>query len=179
MSESKRFKGYYTSFEQLPNELFLHIFGYLNGVDAVYAFSQMNNRFRYLLINYINIFDFKSISKAKFDCVTKHHDTYQWRSLRLSDDHETPGQIKLFCQLYPPHRYLSQLQSLCIFSLKPKYAQEFVSQLVSFDHLVSLTIGTICGENIEPFELPSLKRLVVTACGHTDWMMVSELIEIL
>ncbi len=174
MCESKRFELYYTAFEQLPNELFLQIFGYLNGVDVVYAFSQLNNRFHSLIIKYVNIFDFKSISKAKFDYVTKYHDIHQWRSLRLSDDDETPGQIKLFCQLFPPHQYISQVESLCALNMKTKYAQEFLPKLVSFDHLVSLTIGTICGKNIQPFELPSLKRLVTTTCAHTDWMTVSK-----
>ena len=58
--------------------------------------------------------------------------------------------------------------------MTPKYAREFVSQLASFDHLVSLEIGNICGENIQSFGLPLLKRLVVTACKHTAWIMVSE-----
>jgi hypothetical protein len=174
MSVSKRFKRDYTSLEQLPNELFVEIFGYLNGVDAVYAFSQLNNRFQHLLINYVNTFDFKSISKSKFDYVTKHHDIHHWRSLRLSEDDKTPGQIKLFSQLYPPQQYISHLQSLSISNIESKLAKDFLSQLVSFDHLVSLTIGHICGENIQPFQLPSLQQLRVTACKHTTWMMVSE-----
>jgi hypothetical protein len=174
MSEPKRFKRHYASFEQLPNELLIEIFTYLYGVDTVYAFSKLNTRFQSVLIQYVNIFDFKSISKGKFDYVIQHHDIHQWRSLRLSDDDETPGQIRLFCQLYPLHQYISQLQSLCAVKMTSKYAQEFVSQLISFDHLVSLEIGNICGENIQAFELPSLKRLVVTGCKHTGWMMVSE-----
>jgi hypothetical protein len=174
MSEPKRFKRDFSSLEQLPNELFIEIYAYLNGVDTICAFSQLNARFQALLIQYVNTFDFKSINKAKFDYVIRHHDIHQWRSLRLSEDDETPGQIKLFCQLYPPYQYISQLQSLCALKMTSKYAQEFVSQLVSFDHLVSLEIGNICGENIQSLELPSLKRLVVTACKHTAWMMVSE-----
>jgi len=174
MSEPKRFKRHYTSFEQLPNELFVEIFNYLTGVDTVYAFSQLNTRFQSLLINYVNLFDFKSISKAKFDYVIQHHDIHQWRSLHLSEDDETPGQIRYFCQYYPPHLYVSQLQSLCALNMTAKYAQKFVSQLISFDHLVSLEIGNICGENIQAFELPSLKRLVVTGCKHTAWMMVNK-----
>ena len=176
MSEPKRFKHDYTSIEQLPNELFVEIFGYLNGIDTVYAFSQLNNRFQSLLNNYVNIFDFKSISKAKFDFVTQHHDIHQWRSLRLSEDDQTPGQIKLFCQLFPPAQYISQLQSLAVLNMQPKYAQDFLSQLISFDHLVSLTIGKICGQKIQPIDLPSLKQLVVTSCPHTDWIMVSAFI---
>jgi len=174
MAEPKRFKRDYTSLEQLPNELFVEIFRYLTGVDTVYAFSQLNNRFQSLLNNYVNIFDFKSISKAKFDFVTQHHDIHQWRSLCLSEDDQTPGQIKLFCQLFPPAQYISQLQSLDVLNMQPKFAQEFLSQLVSFDHLVSLTIGNICGENILPFQLPSLRRLVINSCKHMKWTMVGE-----
>jgi hypothetical protein len=172
MSASKRFKRDHTLLEQLPNELIIEVFAFLNGVDTVYAFSQLNTRFQSLLIQYVNIFDFKSISKAKFDYVIQHHDIQQWKSLRLSEDDETPGQIRVFCQLYPSHQYIFQLQSLCVVNMTPRYAQEFISQLVSFDHLVSLEIGNICGKDIQPFELPSLKRLVVTACKHTAWMMV-------
>jgi hypothetical protein len=202
MSEPKRFKCHYTSFERLPNELLIEIFTYLNGVDTVYAFSQLNTRFQSLLINYVNVFDFKSISKAKFDYVIKHHDIHQWQSLRLSDDDETPGQIKHFCQRYPLLQCISQLRSLCALNMTAKYAQEFLLQLKispdhhlsldienivllnienicganiqSFDYLVSLEIGNICGENIQAFELSSLKRLVVTGCKHTAWMMVSK-----
>jgi len=135
MSEPKHFKRHYTSFERLPNELLIEIFTYLNGVDTVYAFSQLNTRFQSLLINYVNVFDFKSISKAKFDYVIKHHDIHQWQSLRLSDDDQTPGQIRLFCQRYPLLQYISQLRSLCALNMTPKYAQEFLLQLkISPDH---------------------------------------------
>jgi hypothetical protein len=95
MSKQKRIKRDNTLFEQLPNELFIEIFRYLNGVDIVYAFLQLNNRFQCLLNTYVTTFDFKYVSKAKFDFVTRQHDIHQWRSLRLSDDDETPGQIKL------------------------------------------------------------------------------------
>jgi hypothetical protein len=176
MSEAKRFKHDCTTLEQLPNELFGEIFGYLNSVHSVYAFSQLNDRFQSLLNNYANILDFKSISKANFDFVTRHHDIHQWRSLRLSDDDRTPGQIKLFCQLFPLAQYMSHLQSLCIVNMKPNYTQELFAHLRSFDHLVSLTVGKICGENIQPIDLPLLKRLVITSCKHTDWMMVSAFI---
>ena len=38
MSEPKRLKRESTTLERLPNELFVEIFGFLNGVDTVYAF---------------------------------------------------------------------------------------------------------------------------------------------
>ncbi|CAF4979600.1 unnamed protein product, partial [Rotaria sp. Silwood1] len=90
----------------LPNELFLEVFEYLNGVDIIYAFSQLNNRFQHLLINYVHTFDFTSITKAKFDYVTQHHDIHRWKSLRLSEDEQTPGQIRLFAQLFPFSQYI-------------------------------------------------------------------------
>ncbi|CAF5029137.1 unnamed protein product [Rotaria sp. Silwood1] len=154
----------------LPNELFLEVFEYLNGVDIIYAFSQLNNRFQHLLINYVHTFDFTSITKAKFDYVTQHHDIHRWKSLRLSEDEQTPGQIRLFAQLFPFSQYISQLQSLSIINMKPSFAKTILSQFISFDHLISLTITTICGENIQPFKLPSLKQLVFTGCKHNNWI---------
>jgi hypothetical protein len=114
-----------------------------------------------------------SISKAKFEFITRHHDIHQWRSLRLSDDDRTPGQIKLFCQLFPPAQYISQLQSLSVVNMRKKYGKELFAQLRTFDHLVSLTIGKICGHYLVPIALPSLNRLVVNSCGQTYWMTVS------
>ncbi|CAF0747201.1 unnamed protein product [Rotaria sordida] len=170
MSEPKRFKRESTLFEHLPNELFVEIFGYLNGVDAVYAFSQLNIRFQRLLNYYVNNFDFKSVSKAKFNYITQLHDIHRWRSLCLSNDDNTPGQIKYFSQLFPPNEYIHQLESLTVLHMKPENAQEFLLQIRSLNNLVSLSIGLICGLNIQSMELPSLKRLVLTSCKHTYWI---------
>jgi len=173
MNEPKRFKRESTILEHLPNELFVEIFGYLNGVDTVYAFSQLNIRFRCLINDYVRNFDFKFVSKAKFDFITRLHDTHQWRSLCLSDGDKTPGQIKSFCQLFPLAKHIHQIQSLAALDMTPKYAQEFLLQIGSFENLTSLSIGRICGFNIPSIELPSLKRLVLTSCKYTSWIMVS------
>ncbi|CAF4449884.1 unnamed protein product, partial [Adineta steineri] len=149
-----------------PNELFVEIFGYLTGVDATYAFSQLNYRFQQLLLTYVNTFDFQSVSKLKFDYVTKHHDIQQWQSLRLSNNDQTPGQIRLFSELHSPLQYLSQLQVLSLINIESKLIEEYFSPLISYDQLISLTIGNICGENMQSLELPSLKRLVINACKH-------------
>jgi hypothetical protein len=178
MSESKRFKRESTILEYLPNELFVEIFGYLNGVDTIYAFSKLNIRFQCLLNDYVKSFNFKSVSKAKFDYVTQVHNIHQWRSLCLSDDDNTPGQIKLFCRLFPPAQYIHQLKSLTALNMTLTYAQEFLLQIGSFNNLISLSIGTVCGFDIRAIELPSLKRLVLTSCKHTNWLMVSESISI-
>ncbi|CAF2388423.1 unnamed protein product [Rotaria sp. Silwood2] len=72
MNVSKCFQHHFILIEQLPNELSLETFDYLNGVDIAYAISQLNDRFQHLLIKYVNTFDFKSINKVKFDYVTQH-----------------------------------------------------------------------------------------------------------
>ncbi len=70
-------------FEYLPDELIGEIFSYLNRVDAVFAFSQLNNRFQCLLVKYCRRFDFKSIGKIILNYVLQHCDTKRWKSLRF------------------------------------------------------------------------------------------------
>lgn len=172
MSTAKRFKGESTSVECLPNELFVEIFGYLNGVDAVYAFSQLNIRLQNLLNSYVVDFDFQSISKTKFTCILQVHTLEQCRSLRLSDDDKTPGQIELFCQLLSfPHR-LSQLEYLSVLNMSHVDAQEFLPIIPLLKNLTSLSIDTLCGSQIQPFVLPTLKNLTFAGCQDTLWLMV-------
>ncbi|CAF1293921.1 unnamed protein product [Adineta steineri] len=64
-----------TLLEHLPNELLAEIFSYLNGIDAIFAFSQLNQRFQYLLNENCFFFDFKSISKFQFDFIFQHYST--------------------------------------------------------------------------------------------------------
>ncbi len=62
-----------------------------------FAFSYLNNRFRCLLFEYYQLFDFKLVNKTKFDHVfIEHHDIHQWISLQLSDDEDTFRQIQYF-----------------------------------------------------------------------------------
>ncbi|CAF0944813.1 unnamed protein product [Adineta steineri] len=172
MSKSKRFKRESTTFEYLPNEICVEIFSYLNGVDTVCAFSSLNIRFQSLVNNYVDIFNFKSISKKKFDFVIQHHhNIQQWRSLCLSNNDDTPGQIKLFCQLFPSTNYIHQLQSLTILNAQDKDTEKFVLQIPLFNNLVSLSIENVCGFNIQTINLPTLQRLTLTSCKHTSWIM--------
>jgi hypothetical protein len=166
-----------TLLEHLPNELLAHILTYLTGVDAVFAFSRLNNRFQCLLLEYCSIFDFKSISKAKFDLVTRQHETRRWRSLQLSNDDDTPGQINLFCQPFLLIEHIAQLQSLSLLKMKPNTACTILSELSSFTHLVSLTMESVCGQSMLPLDLPVLKRLVIRSCKYGDWMKVGTHIE--
>jgi hypothetical protein len=168
----KRFKHGSTLIERLPNELFLEIFNYLSDVDVVYAFSQLNIRFQCLILDYCHTFDFKSVSKAKLKFVIREHNTQQWRALRLSDDDDTPGQITLFSQLFPIAKFVPQLHALSLINMKLKTAQSLIPQMKIFTHLVSLTIGNVCGKDLSGLELPSLKYLIINSCRHSKWMKV-------
>jgi len=172
MTSPKRFKRNVTLIESLPNELFLEIFGYLTNVDNVCTFSRLNKRFQCLILHYCYTFDFQSVSKAKFDYVIQQHDIHRWRSLRLSDDDNTPGQVTHFCRLFSFAVYISQLEVLSIINMKSNTALIFLPQLTSFTHLVSLSIGSVCGNSIPLLQLPSLKYLVINSCMHSKWMKV-------
>lgn len=168
----KRFKRDSTSIEYLPNELFFEIFNYLTDVDTVCAFSRLNQRFLWLAKDYCKNFDFKSVSKAKFDYVIRQNDIDRWQSLRLSDDDNTPGQVAYFCRLFSFTEHISQLKVLSIINMKPNTTSIFSSQLSSLTNLVSLSIGFICGNSIPLLQLPSLKHLVINSCIHSKWMTV-------
>lgn len=172
MTARKRFKRDSTLFEHLPNELFVEIFGYLSDVDTVCAFSRLNQRLQCLILNYCYNFNFKSVSKVKFDYVIRQHDIHRWRSLCLSDDDNTPGQVTYFCRLFSFAEYISQLEALSIINIKSNTALIFLPQLTSFQHLVSLTIGSVCGKTVPLLEIPTLKHLVINSCMHSNWMKV-------
>jgi hypothetical protein len=161
-----------TLFEQLPNEIFAEIFSYLNGVDAIFAFSKLNDRFQCLVFEYCRSFDFQSISRSKFHLVSQQHNTKQWRSLRISDNKYTPDFVEYFCQFYSLINDFPRLQSLAIVDLNFKNDYMIFSQLSSLSNLVSLTIETVCGERMSPFDLPNLKRLFLTSCANIHWTKV-------
>jgi len=164
-------------FEQLPNEIFAEIFSYLNGVDSIIAFSKLNHRFQCLLFEYCRSFDFQSISKSQFHLVSQEHNTKRWKLLRISDDKHTPDFVEYFCQVYSLFNDFPQLQSLAIVNLNLQNDYMIFSQLPSLTKLVSLTIETICGERMSPFDLPNLKRLVFTSCPNIHWIKVIQLIQ--
>ncbi|CAF1534581.1 unnamed protein product, partial [Adineta steineri] len=157
--------------EDLPNELFVGIFSYLNGVDTVFAFLSLNNRFQKLLRKYCKIFDFKSSSKLQFDTIFDQYSTKRWKSLQLSNDDQTSGQIEYCFQRYPLSVYFTQLESLSLLKMKINNLP-ILSELSFLTNLTSLKIGFICGEIISMYDLSDLKqlkRLVITSCFNTRW----------
>jgi hypothetical protein len=160
--------------EDLPNELFVQIFSYLNGIDAVLAFSSLNHRFKRLLRRYCQVFDFKSKSKYQFDTVFDEHSTKNCKCLQLSNDENTPGQIKYCSERYPLSVYFPQLKSLSLLNINP-IDQSIFFQLSSLTNLISLKIefiNTILMSTLDCSHFKQLKRLVVNTSLNTDWTNV-------
>ncbi len=89
--------------ESLPNELFLEIFDYVNDLDLLRIFYNLNCRFDRLLSIYTRNFhlNFRSISKKDMDLICV--DVFSLRmhkivSVELSDDDDTPYQSEQFFQ---------------------------------------------------------------------------------
>jgi hypothetical protein len=78
-----------TLLEYLSNEIFVQILSYLNPVDAVLAFSYINNHFQCLLFEY-------------------------WPALRFSNDDDTRGQIQYFAHnfIFTPKIFLNSIHYL-------------------------------------------------------------------
>jgi len=168
-----KFKSSPTLLECLPNEIFMEIFSYLNGVDVDFAFSNLSHRFQCLLLEYCQFFDFKSISKVKFDFIFRRYDTRKWKFLQLSNDEHTPGQIEYFCQSYSLADLCPQLESLSLLNIEHiSKNHSLLYQSLSFTNLQSLKIESICGTTMTHCNLPKLKRLVVSSCRNTKWIMV-------
>lgn len=164
--------------EHLPNELFVEIFSYMNGIDTIFAFSQLNNRFECLLLKCCQSFNFKSISKRKFDFILqKYKNIFQCKSLQLCNDDNTPGQIEYFCKYYSLITLCPYLESLSILKIEPIYGYTFLlEQLQSLTNLKLLIIESICGETMFKFNLPKLKRLILKSCTNTKWINVNIII---
>ena len=165
-----------TLLEHLPNEIFISIFSHLTGVDIVLAFANLNYRFYSLSNQYSYFFDFKSISKTKFDFIlTQQQNKQLWKSLQLSNnDDEILGQIEYFCQLYSLDDVFPQLESLSLLNIRRICKNnELLNQLLSsITNLQSLRIEPICGTLLSHFYFLQLKRLVINSCRNLEWMKV-------
>lgn len=165
-----------TLLEHLPNEIFISIYSYLTGVDAVWAFSNLNYRFYHLSNRYCYLFDFKSINKTKFDFIlNQQYNKQQWKSLQFSDDdYDTPGQFEYFSQFYSLVDLCPELQSLSLLNIKSisQNNQLLLSNLSTLTNLQSLTLTSLCGTIICQFDFSKLKRLVISSCLNMNWMKV-------
>lgn len=99
------------SIKDIPNEIIYKIFDKLD-INSIISFCLTCKNY-YSYINSYNKYDInlKSISKSKFDSILKLIKAKNIRSLILSDDDETPGQIKYFIENYQINQLIN-LKSL-------------------------------------------------------------------
>lgn len=131
--------------EYLPNELLFDIFEFLDSIELLRIFSNLNVRFNRLLSIYLNQnrINFRSISQINFDILCQNvfqSFTNQIHSLVLSDDYQTPN-----------------------------LPSKFLAYHLSFDHLQSLTLHSIHSfEILNEFlnRYSQLTRLYLVECGY-------------
>ena len=165
-----------TVFEYLPNEIIISIFSYLTGIDLVLAFADLNFRFHSLTNQYAYFFDFKSISKTKFDFILAQQKANRsWKSLQICNNKdETPGQIQYFCKFHCLVNTCPQLESLSLLDIQDICKNEdlLVQLLSCAAKFQSLTVKPICATILSQFQPSQLKRLVIHSCRNLAWMTV-------
>ncbi|CAF1167423.1 unnamed protein product [Adineta ricciae] len=154
-----------TKFEDLSNEIIYEVFDYLNHLETVYSFYDLNERFQNSLINsnyplHINI---SSILASKFqftitNIINSH--CYRIKTLRLSN----PFASDMFLFIFRQISNINQLQSLILSQISyDNSLNKIINSLHLFSKLISLTIKTIDkvrNQNdiyLKIFQLSSLK----------------------
>ncbi|CAF1051607.1 unnamed protein product [Adineta steineri] len=107
------------NFELLPNEIFLDLFDYFNGMDLLHTFYNLNFRFNFLLYKQFRKykFDFNCISKRNFDLICQHHLSFiadRIITLCLCNSEDTPEQINVFLSYIPSFKQFIGLRALSI-----------------------------------------------------------------
>ena len=128
-------------FEQLPNEVFLEIFEYCDGIDLLNGFADLNARFRALLYGRFLFYRFCVCRtlKRRFDMFCEQHLPYlcsRIAVLELFGGLTTPNAIDLFFSHVRP---LTRLRSLLISDFhshptKTKFL-DHLPYMVSLTHL--------------------------------------------
>ncbi|CAF1034911.1 unnamed protein product [Didymodactylos carnosus] len=130
------------SLELLPNEILLDIFEYFDGIDLLRTFYGLNSRFNLVLHGQFPncSFKFNSVSKHDFDKICQHYLPTMADyivTLNLSDNEQTPTQIKLFLSYIPSFNRFTQLRSLSLSNLRSY--QTLMKIVEGCHHLCNLT----------------------------------------
>ncbi len=135
--------------ESLPNELLIELFDYINDIQLLRQFYNLNYRFNRLLFIHSRKFhlNFRSITKKDFDFICRQSlpkILHQIISLDLSDDDDTPYQIKQFLSYnFHLHQFI-HLQTLSFYHIRcANTLNQILSQLSQLQHLTSLKFDQI------------------------------------
>ena len=119
-------------FECLANELILDLFEYLDTIDLLNAFYNLNTRFNQLLLTKFQSYylDFRSIPKHTFEIICQKYLPLiieRIISLHLSNNEETPNLPKIFLSRnFTMNKFIS-LQSLSLYYIQ---SFEILNQLI-------------------------------------------------
>jgi hypothetical protein len=117
------------SIEDLPNEIIYRIYDNID-TNSIICFSLTCKRFWKCRNNYNNyLINFKSILKKNFDLICRLIHPKNIRSLILSDDDQTPGQIKFFMKNFPINQ-LKQLKSLKLIHINENDLENFLKNFL-------------------------------------------------
>ena len=159
------------NFELLPNELILYLFEYLSVIQLFHGFLGLNSRFNKLLYEQFQKFhlDFRLISKTNFNHICQNYLPLiinRVRSLRLSNDDDTPQQIELFLSQDFKLRQFIRLQSLSLSDLRSQQTLEqiiiecsylpYLTHLTFTDGYISMTKNDVDLVFNEIWKLPKL-----------------------
>jgi hypothetical protein len=183
-----------TYFDYLPVELLHIIFEFLSNCDIIWSFFNLSPYLNSVLNNYHWFhFNFQSISKSRFDFICNHSNFERILSLTLSDNFQTPGQVRLFFTRFNLQNFL-HLHSLTLLSItnndlsfilsdlpkltdlkrfitecrssQPLLLGQILNQLKSLEHL-SVSHGDIFDHTIA-FPLHNLKILNAGLCDFLE-----------
>lgn len=157
------------SLDTLPIELIYKIFHYLDSTTIVRSLRCVCKRL-YDSVNQYEEYDFnfQSISKSNFSLLCNYIKLKHVKSLTLSDDNQTPGQIEYFLSLYRL-KYFTQLYSLILIDVDDSYLKvilkDIQSSKLSFLKIQSerdYSQGITNGDDfIEVLSLPKLQKLIL------------------
>ncbi|CAF0803015.1 unnamed protein product [Adineta steineri] len=159
--------------ESFPNEIFLELFDYINGIDLFRAFYGLNSRFNNLLYKQFRTyhFQFASISKFYFDLICQQHIPFiadKIVGICLSESYNTPEQINLFLSYIPSWNQFTCLRTLSLSNIPSLETLlkllDICHQLCNLTHLrLSLVYLRISRPELQPvinniWSLPKLIR---------------------
>ena len=143
-----------TSFETFPDEILLHICGYLRGADIFYSFYNLNIRLNTTIIGYCRYVNLMSVSHKQFEYSVRHvlpQIGYFVRSFVLNGNWETIVSERISSILYGRNLCLlfPQLERLTIkWFISSKFLL-FLDILQGFSRLIQLDIRCLKGETID------------------------------
>ena len=133
------------SLERLPDELLLIICPYLNGIDVLRAFYNLNTRLNSMISDYSKQINLTQIRYSQFNqychMVIQTNLGLQVQSLSLSNNQPVLNQLTLFKeQVWSLNEKLPNLECLTLCGITNDELNLYLSNIMSFKKLTELNI---------------------------------------